>query len=101
MTYGYEPEHLVEIDGACAFDTSGEVLAVFERGHQSPWNLREWYRTEYGEDVWPKREWWREVPWSIEYPDDPPCGDGEESILYVPCKRTDAGAFPVLVVWSS
>ncbi len=94
-----EVETLVAV-GACAVDDSGDAMAIFERGHVPPWNLRRVFVEEWDPDepLWPTREWWREVPWSIMYPDDPPCDGGEESIVLDPCRRSDVGAFPVTVI---
>lgn len=94
-----EIEYLMEV-GACALDV-GDELAFFQRGHQSPWELRAFVRAECPmpeDEGWPRHEWWREVPYSIQNPDEPPC-QGEESTLYVPCAKGAAGAWPVTVLW--
>ncbi len=93
-----EIEYLMHV-GACALDV-GDEMAFFQRGHLPPWELRAFSRSECpgdGDDDWPKHEWWRDVPYSIEYPDEPPCS-GEESLLYVPCAKDAAGAWPVTVL---
>ena len=93
-------EMLVSTNAACALDNDGEVIGIFELGHVPPWALRQYDWAEYaGGESWPTREWWRDVPYSIQYPDDPPCDGGEESILFIPCKKTDAGAYPVTVIY--
>ncbi len=91
-----EIEHLYSV-GACSEEIY-EELGVYQRAHVPPRELRRFAEQEWWQEVgWPKREWWREIPFSIMHPDAEPCGD-EESILLVPCKRTDRGAFPVTVL---
>lgn len=95
---------LTGVSSACALDGyGGDVMGYFQIGHWSPWSLREEVGREemnFGpDDRWPRREWWRAVPYSLQHPDEPPCGDGPESILLVKCKRTDGGAFPVTVLY--
>lgn len=90
---------MVTLGGACALDGGDEVMGLVQRGHHAPWDLRRFAEDEVyvdaGEAPWPKRTYMREMPWSILYPDDPPCDRGEESIIWEPCNRSTAGAVPV------
>lgn len=100
-----ETEFLVPA-GPCSIDEGGEIMGIFWRGHHPPWGLRReadelLYGGQAEHPAWPRREWWQEVPWSLAYPGEPPCEEGgEESILYLPCKRADVGAFPVTVLYA-
>ncbi len=100
-----ETEFLVTV-GACAIDDpADELQAIFWRGHHPPWGLRReaeefLYGGQGEEPGWPRREWWQEVPYSLVYPDEPPCDGGEESILFIPCKRAGVGAFAVTVLYA-
>lgn len=96
-------ETMVSLGAACALDIDGDVLGLVQRGHHAPWEIRRLAEAEHGYGfglwpTWPKRTYMRDVPWSIEYPDDPPCDRGEESIIWEECKRTDAGAIAVTVL---
>ena len=88
------------ISSVCALDDiDGDLLALIQRGHHPPWRLQRAALWEYTDNPgWPRRTYMRSVPWSFVYPDDPPCDRGPESILWMPCKRTDVGAVPVTVL---
>ncbi len=93
-------EHLATVLGACSEDV-GEEMGYYQLGHHSPWELRRYSEVEspyWGDPGWPRREWWQEMPYSLKYPDEPPC-TGEESILYVTCAKDAVGAFPVTVLY--
>ncbi len=91
---------MVEIYGACG-DDFGELIALFQRGHHPPWELRreaQGEMTDWGDPGWPKRAYWQEVPYSLMYPDSEPC-NGEEAILFEKCAKDAVGAFPVTVLY--
>ena len=94
---------LVSLGAACAIDIDGNVQGVVQRGHHAPWSIKRYAESEHGHGYglapeWPKRTYMRDVPWSLMYPDEPPCDDGEESVIWEECKRTTPGAIPMTVL---
>ncbi len=91
---------MTSIDGACALDGDGEVTGIVQRGHHPPWGIRReaLEHTGYEDPGWPRRVYMRSMPYSLMYPDEPPCDRGEEAILWQRCKKDDAGALPVTVL---
>mgnify|MGYP003396290617 CR=1 FL=1 len=93
-------EVMSAIDSACELDADGDITGVVQRGHHAPWRIRE-AALEYTGDEdpgWPRRQYMRSMPYSLLYPDEPPCDRGPEAILWMRCKRTDAGAIPVTLL---
>lgn len=91
-------EMMVALDGACELDSGGDLIGLVQRGHHPPWAIRRYARDECDEwePKWPERTYMRSMPWSLLYPDEPPCTSGPEAILWMRCKRTDGGALPVM-----
>lgn len=97
-----EIEIMGELDGACDLDVDG-LMGIVQKGHHAPWGIRRYAVYECLVDSefdcpWPRKTYMRDMPWSLKYPDEPPCDRGPESVIWEPCKRTDAGAIPVTVI---
>lgn len=96
-----EIEYLASASSACALDNQdGDLLGIFQKGHHPPWELRRYAVWEefVDEPGWPKREYWQDIPWSILYPEEGPCDNGPEQIIFETCKRDTPGAYPVTVL---
>lgn len=94
-----EIEEMREVFGACG-DDFGDLTGLVQRGHHAPWALRRhaMYEQMVDEPGWPQRAYMRSVPWSIAYPDEPPCDEGEEQVIWEDCHRETPGAVPVTVL---
>ena len=86
-----------EVLSACG-DDFGDTTALVQKGHHPPWALRREAWWEYEADAWPRRVYMRSMPYGLLYPDEPPCGDGEEAIIWQRCARTASGAVAMMVL---
>ncbi|CAB4166867.1 hypothetical protein UFOVP1383_16 [uncultured Caudovirales phage] len=90
---------------ACSLNED-EPFGAYVLGHDRAlgWALRELVIGDMLDGArwdapWPRRIYWRDVPWSIAYPDEPPCENGaEESITFERCAKDKPGAYAVTVI---
>lgn len=90
--FGYpDIENMTEVSGACAFDV-GDVMGFTAKGH-FPKLLFAYAVAESGYrdmSLWELEDelhfithtWGRLVPYSLMYPDEPPCGQGPEAEIW-------------------